>query len=99
MAVETSVSQSLTALDLRSLLALLVLETAVWEQMTACHMVLQETVLNALVSAHVQYASKKNFPSRPVQQITRFRFTFTFREPFNFCSFFGAHSVFENGRL
>ena len=88
MAVETSVSQTLTALDLRSLLALLVLETAVWEQMKACHMVLQETVLNALVSAHVQYASK-----------TRFRFTFTFREPFNFCSFFGAHSVFENGRL
>ena len=46
--VETSVSQTLTALDLRSLLALL--ETAVWEQMTASHMVLQETVVNALVS-------------------------------------------------
>ena len=50
MAVETSVSQTLTALELRSLLAQLVLETAVWEQMTASHIVLQETVLNALVS-------------------------------------------------
>ena len=52
MAVEISVSQTLTALELRSLLAQLVLETAVWEQMTASHMVLQETVLNALVSKH-----------------------------------------------
>ena len=53
VAVNTSVSQTLTALELRSLLAQLVLETAVWEQMTASHMVLQETVLNALVSTHV----------------------------------------------
>ena len=51
MAVETSVSQTLTALELRSLLAQL--ETAVWEQMTASHMVLQEAVVNALVSANV----------------------------------------------
>ena len=49
MVVETSVSQTLTALELRSLLAQLVLETAVWEQMMASHMVLQETVVNALV--------------------------------------------------
>ena len=49
--VETSVSQTLTALELRSLLAQL--ETAVWEQMMAFHMVLQETVMNALVSANV----------------------------------------------
>ena len=48
VAVETAVSQTLTALELRSLLAQL--ETAVWEQMTASHMVLQETVVNALVS-------------------------------------------------
>ena len=48
VAVETSVSQTLTALEIRSLLAQL--ETAVWEQMTASHMVLQETVVNALVS-------------------------------------------------
>ena len=48
MAVEISVSQTLTALERRSLLAQL--ETAVWEQMTASHMVLQETVVNALVS-------------------------------------------------
>ena len=53
VAVETSVSQTLTALECRSLLAQLVLETAVWEQMMASHMVLQETVVNALVSAHV----------------------------------------------
>ena len=48
--VETSVSQTLTALEIRSLLAQLVLETAVLEQMTASHTVLQETVVNALVS-------------------------------------------------
>ena len=53
VAVETSVSQTLAALERRSLLAQLVLETAVWEQMMASHMVLQETVVNALVSAHV----------------------------------------------
>ena len=51
VAVETSVSQTLTALELRSLLAQT--ETAVWEQMTASHMVLQETVVNALVSTNV----------------------------------------------
>ena len=59
VAMETSVSQTLTAVELRSLLAQLMLQTAVWEQMMASHMALQETVLNALVSAHVQYASKK----------------------------------------
>ena len=48
MVVETSASQTLTALELRSLLAQL--ESAVWEQMMASHMVLQETVVNALVS-------------------------------------------------
>ena len=53
VAVETSVSQTLTALELRSLLAQLVLETAVWEQMTASHMAPQETVVNALVSVYV----------------------------------------------
>ena len=46
--VERSVSQTLTALDLRSLPAQP--KTAVWEQMMASHMVLQETVVNALVS-------------------------------------------------
>ena len=51
MAVEISVSQTLTVLERRSLLVQL--ETAVWEQMTASHMVLQETVVNALVSVHV----------------------------------------------
>ena len=50
--VETSVSQTLTALELRSLLAQL--ETAVWGQMMASHMVLQETVVNALVSIIMQ---------------------------------------------
>ena len=48
MVVETSVSQTLTALELRSLPAQR--ETVVWEQMMAYHMVLQETVVNALVS-------------------------------------------------
>ena len=51
MAVEISVSQTLTVLERRSLLVQL--ETAVWEQMTPSHMVLQETVVNALVSVHV----------------------------------------------
>ena len=55
MAVETSVSQTLTALELRSLLAQLVLETAVWEQMTASHMAPQETVMNALVRIILQH--------------------------------------------
>ena len=57
--VERTVSQTLTALELISLLAQLVLETAVWEQMTASHMVLQETVVNALVSTHV--ISEQNY--------------------------------------
>ena len=52
MVVETSVSQTLTALELRSLLAQL--ETVVWGQMMASHMVLQETVVNALVSIIMQ---------------------------------------------
>ena len=46
--VERSVSQTLTALDLRSLPAQP--KIAVWEQMMASHMVFQETVVNALVS-------------------------------------------------
>ena len=41
------VFQTLTALELRSLLTQLALETAVWEQMMASHMVLQETAVNA----------------------------------------------------
>ena len=57
--VERTVSQTLTALELISLLAQLVLETALWEQMTASHMVLQETVVNALVSTHV--ISEQNY--------------------------------------
>ena len=48
VALETSVSQALTALELRSLPAQL--ENVVWEQMMAYHLVLQETVVNALVS-------------------------------------------------
>ena len=48
MTLETFVSQALTALECRYQRAQL--ETAVWEQMTASHMVLQETVTNALVS-------------------------------------------------
>ena len=53
VAVETSVSQTLTVLELRSLLAQL--ETAVWELVMASHMVLQETVVNALVSIIIMH--------------------------------------------
>ena len=51
VALKTSVSQTRTALELRSLPAQR--KTAVWEQMMAYHMVLQETVVNALVSVVV----------------------------------------------
>ena len=44
------VFQTLTALELRSLLTQLVLENAVWEQIMASHIILQETAVNALVS-------------------------------------------------
>ena len=62
--LETSVSQTLTALELRSLLAQR--ETAVWEQMTASHMAPQETVVNALQTcqpcAHTFLDKGLNFP-------------------------------------
>ena len=69
VAVETSVSQTLTALELRSLLAQL--ETAVWEQMTASHMVLQEAVVNALVSANVMKGTKAHNP-RAILSLLKF---------------------------
>ena len=45
---EISVSQTLTVLEIKYVPGQL--ETAVWEQMMAYHMVHQETVVNALVS-------------------------------------------------
>ena len=49
---QVTVSQTLTALELRSLLTQL--ETAVWEQITASHMASKETVVNALVKIIMQ---------------------------------------------
>ena len=49
---QVTVSQTLTALELRSLLVQL--ETAVWEQVMASHMAPQKTVVNALVRIIMQ---------------------------------------------
>ena len=65
MTLEKFVFQALTALECRYQPTQV--ETAVWEQMTASHMVLQETVTNALVSL----AIIQNWQVEAIEMITK----------------------------